>query len=216
MAEPSRLVLATANPGKVRELTELLGDQFLVAARPGDLAETVEDGKTLLENATKKAVEVFVHTGCMAMADDTGLFVEALGGKPGVRSARFAGPDSDDAANRAKLLEELTGFGNEPDRRRAYFETVVAIVGASTTTGSGEDDAVTGPVVTQLAPLVGRGRVHGHIVTAPRGDGGFGYDCIFQPDDGDGRTFAEMDLAEKQAISHRHLALAQARKLLTD
>jgi XTP/dITP diphosphohydrolase len=208
------LVLATGNQGKVRELIDLLGDEFVVEARPGDLPETVEDGRTLLENATKKAVEVFVHTGSMAMADDTGLFVEALGGKPGVRSARFAGPDSDDAANRTKLLDELAKYGDDPGRRRAYFETVVAIVGSSTTAGALDQDGATDPSITQLAPLVGRGRVHGHIVTSPRGDAGFGYDSVFQPDDGQGRTFAEMGLAAKQAISHRSMALAQARKLL--
>ena len=220
MAEPRRLVLATGNLNKVRELADRLGDAFVVEPRPDDLPETNEDGATLLDNATKKAVEVFVHTGVMAMADDTGLFVEVLDGRPGVRSARFAGPQADDAANRARLLAELEPFGDDPLRRRAYFETVIAIVGAD----SGHGVAVRGgdrgsapshpEAVRPLIPLIGRARVHGRIVTEPRGDGGFGYDPIFEPDEGQGRTFAEMPLADKQAISHRSRALAEARRLL--
>jgi XTP/dITP diphosphohydrolase len=220
VVEPIRLVLATGNPGKIRELTDLLGDRFTIEPRPMDLAETVEDGKTLLENATKKAVEVFAHSGAMALADDTGLFVKSLGGKPGVRSARYAGRRADDAANRARLLTELASVRDGPDSRRAYFETVVVVVGAPTGTAGSAGDEVdgagprSGPEVTQLVPLVGRGRVYGHVVTEERGGSGFGYDALFQPDGVDGRTFAEMSLAEKQAISHRSRALAQVREQL--
>jgi len=213
MAQRRRLYLATGNPGKVRELSDLLGDRFEILARPDDLADTVEDGRTLLDNATKKAVEVFAHTGEMAMADDTGLFVEALGGRPGVRSARYAGGDGGDRANRTKLLNELAKVGDDPAARRAYFETVVVIVGSSTQ-GQTQPGEPSQGAPMHLVPLVGRGRVHGHIVNKPRGQGGFGYDAVFQPDEGDGRTFAEMGLAEKQAISHRGRALAQARRLL--
>ncbi len=208
-------MLATGNAGKVRELTDLLGGRFSIEPRPRDLPETIEDGRTLLDNATKKAVEVFAHTGAMALADDTGLFVSALDGRPGVRSARFAGPNSNDALNRAKLVDEMADV--EAERRGAYFETVVAIVGADFTerSGDGENPRNTGPAAAvPLVPLVGRGRVHGRIATEPRGEGGFGYDALFIPDEGDGRTFAQMTLAEKQVISHRSRALAQAQQLL--
>ena len=187
MTDRPQLVLATANPNKVAELTDLLGDGFEISPRPDDLADTVEDGATLEENAIKKATEVSDHSAAVALADDTGLFVEALAGRPGVESARFAGPQADDGANRARLLTELAG----EDNRCAYFETVIAVVG-----------------VEPGRPIIGRGRVHGWIVEHARGEHGFGYDSLFQPDLGDGRTFAEMTLAEKQALSHRRLALS--------
>jgi len=218
--DPTRLVLATTNPGKVRELGDLLGPRFVVEARPDDLPETIEDGRSLLENATKKAVEVFVHTGVAALADDTGLFVEALGGAPGVKSARYAGPGRDDQANRVKLLDDLAGTSN----RRAYFETVIAIVGLEAV-GIKPAEVETGgkdpyedpwePGVRPLVPLVGRGRVQGRIVEVPRGENGFGYDPLFEPVEGDGRTFAEMSLEDKQVLSHRRRALAEVGRLLS-
>lgn len=217
MPEPILLVLATGNAGKVRELTDLLGGRFAIEPRPRDLPETIEDGRTLLDNATKKAIEVFAHTGAMALADDTGLFVSALDGRPGVRSARFAGPNSNDALNRAKLLDEMADV--KAEERGAYFETVVTIVGAHFTErpSDGQNPSNTGPAAAvPLVPLVGRGRVYGRIATEPQGEGGFGYDALFIPDEGDGRTFAQMTLAEKQAISHRSRALAQAQQLLAD
>lgn len=183
------LVLASTNAGKLAELADLLGDRYRVVARPADLADTVEDGDTLEYNATKKATEVAAHAGADALADDTGLFVDALGGRPGVHTARYAGPEADDAANRVKLLGELSDREG-PAARRAEFRTVIALVRAD---GSS---------------VLAEGRVVGSIAPAERGERGFGYDPLFVPDEGDGRTFAEMSLAEKQGLSHRARALA--------
>lgn len=177
--------MASTNRGKVAELVELLGDRFSVQPRPSDLADTVEDGETLEANATKKAREVSDHTGGLALADDTGLFVDALDGLPGVRTARYAGEQADDADNLAKLLAELDGA----DDRRARFRTVIAVADA--------DGSV------HLAT----GTVEGDIAVAPAGDAGFGYDPVFVPREGDGRTFAQMTSAEKGMISHRGRAL---------
>lgn len=182
-------MLASANPGKVAELADLLGDRYRVLARPDDLAGTDEDGETLEANALKKAREVVDHVGHDALADDTGLFVEALGGRPGVRTARYAGPEASDGDNRALLLEELAGREG-PVARRAEFRTVVALVRANGST------------------VVAEGRVAGSIAAAPRGERGFGYDALFVPVEGDGRTFAEMSLDEKHRFSHRARALA--------
>lgn len=179
------LIVASSNPGKIAELVDLLGSRFEVRPRPTDLAETVEDGETLEANATKKAVEVSAHAGAAALADDTGLFVDALDGRPGVRTARYAGPDATNEQNVAKMLAELDGITD----RRARFRTVIAL-----TDPAGE---------TRLAT----GTVEGVIATERRGVDGFGYDPIFIPDDGDGRTFAEMGKSEKQQISHRARAL---------
>ena len=184
------LVLATANSHKVTELQALIaqkyGESTTVLERPAGLAETVEDGATLEQNALKKAVEVAGFCGQVALADDTGLFVAALDGRPGVRSARFAGPGSNDGDNVAKLLRELDG---QPDRS-AYFETVMALWWPD---GS---------------RYVASGRIEGQIVESPRGSAGFGYDPVFEPFAGDGRTFGEMSESEKNSFSHRKLALA--------
>lgn len=180
-----RLVVASTNPGKIAELVELLGHRFEVLARPDDLADTVEDGDTLEANATKKASEVAAATGHLAVADDTGLFVDALGGRPGVRTARFAGPDATDDQNVAKMLADLDGV----EDRRARFRTVIAMTDPDGT--------------TRLAS----GAVEGTLATARTGDGGFGYDPIFIPDEGDGLTFAQMGRPAKQRISHRARAL---------
>jgi XTP/dITP diphosphohydrolase len=190
VTEPDRppLVVASTNRGKIAELTDLLAEHFTVLGRPDDLADTVEDGDTLQANAEKKAAEVATHTGHAALADDTGLFVEALGGRPGVWTARYAGPNADDGDNRAKLLEELTGVA-EPDRT-AEFRTVVALV---------RPDG---------GRLVADGRVAGRIAQSERGKRGFGYDPLFVPDEGDGRTFAEMTREDKHQLSHRARALA--------
>lgn len=190
MAEPAgarpALVLATGNQGKVTELCDLLGDRFDVTGRPEGLAETVEDADTLEGNALKKAHEVAAATGSAALSDDTGLFVEALGGRPGVRSARYGAPGTGPDGGIARLLGELEGVVD----RRASFRTVVVLVEAD------------------RSELIANGRVDGVITTEPRGDDGFGYDPVFVPDEGDGRTFAEMRRAEKGAISHRGRALA--------
>lgn len=182
------LTLATANPDKVVELEALMGDRYEVLARPVDLADTVEDGDSLAANATKKGREVAQHVGTLAVADDTGLFVDALGGRPGVWTARYAGPDASSAANVAKLLAELDGV--EASDRGAHFTTVIAAVW---------------PDGTELTV---EGRVDGVITDRIRGEAGFGYDPVFAPTEGDGRTFAEMSAVEKNRISHRGRAIA--------
>lgn len=181
------LVLASANPGKVAELADLLAEHYQVLSRPDDLADTIEDGETLEANALKKASEVAAHSGCDALADDTGLFVDALDGRPGVRTARFAGEQATDADNRAKLVEELRGL--PPEARGAEFRTVVALV------------------VVGGETVLAEGSVSGTISAEPRGERGFGYDPLFVPSEGDGRTFAEMTLEEKHGFSHRARAL---------
>ena len=142
---------------------------------------------TLQGNAIIKAVEVANFAEAWAIADDTGLEVNSLGGAPGVFSARYAGEPADDAANRRKLLAELDGITD----RSARFRTVVALV-----SWQGDMHYVTGECA-------------GVIAHSERGANGFGYDSLFVPDDGDGRTFAEMSAAEKDAISHRARAMAQ-------
>ncbi len=186
MSKPWKLVLATRNAGKVRELRDLLAGLpvtlYTVADFPGAPAVD-EDAPTLEGNALKKARALHAHTGLPALADDTGLEVTALGGRPGVHSARFAGPDASDADNRARLLEALAGATD----RSARFRTVVALV-----TADGKHTF--------------EGICTGRIVAAERGTGGFGYDALFVPD-GETRTFAELSPAEKNALSHRGQAL---------
>lgn len=182
-----RLVLATRNPGKVAELRARLaglGVDLLSAAEVDGAPEVDEDRDTLRGNAEKKALALHAHTGLAALADDTGLEVDALNGAPGVYSARFAGPEADDAANRAHLLARL---GDAADRA-ARFRTVLAFA-------DGTDVRFFDGVC------------EGTILREEQGDGGFGYDALFVPADGDGRTFAEMDKDEKNRISHRGRAL---------
>ena len=178
-----RLVCATANPHKVREIAAVLGDAVDLIPRPVHVPDVVEDADTLTGNARLKAVALCDATGLAAVADDTGLEVDALDGAPGVHSARYAGERSTDADNVAKLLAALQGV--EHDRRTARFRTVALV----RCPRGGETQA--------------EGIVEGHIAVEPRGIDGFGYDPIFVPVDGDGRTFAEMTAAEKNAISHR-------------
>lgn len=179
--QPLQLVAATANPHKLVEIAAILGSAVELLPRPGDLGEVVEDGDTLEANARLKAVAVCGHTGQAAVADDTGLEVAALGGAPGVKSARYAGEHADDADNRTRLLEELEGAAD----RSARFRTVAVVAFPD----GGE--------------MLAEGMTTGTIAVAPRGDGGFGYDPVFVPDGGDGRTFAEMSPDEKNAVSHR-------------
>ncbi len=178
------LVLATANPDKAAEIQAILETAGVtVVPRPRWVPEVPETGSTLLENARLKAVSLQVATGRAAVADDTGLEVEALGGAPGVYSARYAGEGASYADNVAKLLDELDRV---PDgRRRAKF---VAIAFVS---------------FPDHSELWETGVVEGEISLWPRGLGGFGYDPVFVPDEGDGRTFAEMSTAEKHTVSHR-------------
>ena len=190
-----QIVLATRNPGKVAELRALLADlpvELVSAADVEGAPEVEEDAPSLEGNARKKAEALHRHTGLPALADDTGLEVDALGGAPGVHSARFAGPDAADAANRAKLLNDLSGAAN----RSARFRTVLAFA---------EGDEM----------QFFEGVCEGTITEVERGVGGFGYDALFQPD-GKTRTFAEMPAEAKNQISHRGRALQQFATFLDD
>lgn len=184
MGLPPRLVVATKNPDKVREVQAVLAavapEVDLVVG--GEWPDVAEIGATLEENALIKARVVAAATGMPAVADDTGLEVDALGGAPGVHTARYAGPDGDYAANRAALLEALRGTAD----RRARFRTVVALV------------------VPGEAEVLAEGVLEGRITTTERGSRGFGYDSIFEVA---GRTLAEMGEGEKNRISHRARAL---------
>lgn len=174
-----RLFLATRNPGKVTELSDLLdGLPVEVLPCPEFVPPTVEDTDSLEGNAAKKAHEVCAATGAAALADDTGLFVDALDGAPGVDTAEFGGP--------RRLLEAL----GDRSPRSARFRTVLVVAYPD-----GRPD------------LVVSGVAEGHIARELRGEHGFGYDPIFVPADGDGRTFAEMDPSEKGRLSHRGRAL---------
>ena len=175
-----RLVAATANPAKLAEIAAILGDEVELLPRPPEVPDVVEDAPTLEGNARLKAEAICAATGLAAVADDTGLEVVALGGAPGVCSARYAGEGATDDDNVTRLLAEMA----DATDRRAAFRTVALV--------SGPD----GEVLAQ-------GVCTGTIATERRGAGGFGYDPIFVPDEGDGRTFAEMEPAEKHAISHR-------------
>ncbi len=195
MPSPYPLVLATRNAGKVRELRALLADLPVALHAAADFPcapEIEEDRPTLEGNARKKAEALHRHTGLPALADDTGLEVYALGGAPGVRTARFAGPEASDAANRAELLRRLEHVAV----RGAQFRTVVALAEAGGT-------------------CCAEGVCRGRIARAPQGAGGFGYDPVFVPE-GAEKTFAEMDAAAKNAVSHRARALRELKALLRD
>ena len=184
--KPLTLILATRNPGKVIEMRALLADLPVVLRAASDVVGAPgidEDAPTLAGNAAKKALALHNHTGLPALADDTGLEVEALDGRPGVHSARYAGPSADDAANRALLRQELTGVSN----RAARFRTVIAFA---------EEGTV----------RYFEGICTGRLLTEERGTGGFGYDPLFVPDR-ETRSFAELSPETKNAISHRARAL---------
>jgi XTP/dITP diphosphohydrolase len=197
---PLRVVLATANPHKTSEIRSILaaaGVPVELVPRPDDVPDVVEDAPDLAGNARLKAVALATATGLPALSDDTGLEVDALDGRPGVRSARYAGEDADPAANVAKLLDELASVPAE--RRTARFRTVAM---------------VRWPDGREVAA---EGVVEGVIAPSPSGGGGFGYDPVFVADEADGRTFAELDGAAKDAISHRGRALrAIATRLAAD
>jgi XTP/dITP diphosphohydrolase len=181
-----KLVLATANPDKAAEIRAVLRDAGLdveLVARPGDVPEVDETGTTLEDNARLKAVALCGATGLPAVADDTGLEVDALGGAPGVYSARYAGEDVTYADNVAKLLRGLAGV--DAAARTARFSTVAL---------------ARWPDGREVAAI---GEVEGVIAAEARGEGGFGYDPVFVPVEGDGRTFAEMSAEEKHRVSHR-------------
>ena len=175
-----KLVLASANPDKAREIAAIL-EGFDVVPRPSDVPDVEETGSTLMANARLKAQALVSATGEAAVADDTGLEVAALDGAPGVYSARYAGEGATYADNVAKLLDALRGSVD----RRARFRTVALAM------------------FPDGREVVAEGIVDGVIAEVARGDGGFGYDPVFVPDDGDGRTFAELTVEEKNRISHR-------------
>ncbi len=181
-----KLVLATANPDKAAEIRAVLHDAGVdveLLPRPADVPEVDETGVTLEDNARLKAVALCEATGLPAVADDTGLEVDALGGAPGVFSARYAGEDATYADNVEKVLGALVGV--EAAARTARFSTVAL---------------ARWPDGREVAAI---GAVEGVIATEARGDAGFGYDPLFVPVEGDGRTFAEMSAEEKHRVSHR-------------
>ncbi len=187
-----KLIFATNNAHKLEEVRAIVGTQFeLVTLREAGITEDIpEEEPTIEGNALAKARYVWQKTGCDCFADDTGLEVDALGGAPGVHSARYATDGHDFAANREKLLREMDG----KKVRTARFRTVVALIEGG-------------------AERCFEGVVEGEITTKERGEGGFGYDCLFQPL-GYERTFAELAAEEKNAISHRGRAVAKLAKWL--
>jgi len=190
----TRWVLATANAHKAAELARMFdGLGVEVVPRPADVAMPEETGKTSLANARLKARAVALATGEVALADDSGLEVDALGGDPGVLSARYAGEAADDAANNARLLAELAGIHGP--NRRARFRCVLVLASPD------------GKEVTA------EGRIEGFVLEGVQGAGGFGYDPLFQPE-GDTRSFAEYAPEEKNAVSHRGRAAIKLRESL--
>ena len=185
-----RVVLASGNAGKLREFSELLGASGLTLVRQSELGiiPPPETGTTFLDNALIKARNAARASDLPAIADDSGIEVDALGGAPGVYSARYAGEDAGDEANLAKLLAALEGL--PPERRSARYRCVIVFVAHA------EDSR----------PLVGEGSWEGHIIAERRGSGGFGYDPSFVPV-GESRTVAEMPAAEKNLQSHRGQAM---------
>ena len=193
-----RILIASTNRHKRRELERLvapLGIEVTTPDRvPGGIPEVDEDCATFEGNATKKAAAAARATRGWALADDSGLEVEHLGGAPGVRSARYAGEPSDDAANNAKLLRELAGVAGE--NRSARFVCALALADPE------------GEIVAEL-----QGVAHGRVLSAPRGDSGFGYDPLFLfTEPGfvqSGKTFAELGTDEKSSVSHRARAVRE-------
>ncbi len=198
MTEKLTLVVATTNPGKLEELHELLAglavELLSLADFPG-MPEVSEDGATYFENARKKALAVARWTALPALADDSGLEVDALAGAPGVHSARYAGASQDSAANTRKLLQMLRGVAAE--RRRARFRCVIVVA------------------CPDGRELACDASCDGRIIDAARGAQGFGYDPVFFYEPAR-RTFAEMSSAEKQKVSHRGRACAALRPQLEE
>lgn len=196
-----RLVMASANPDKASEIMAMLDPvpDLVVLPRPASVPEVEETGSTLLENARLKARALADATGMAAVADDTGLEVEALDGAPGVYSARFSGEHASYADNVAKLIVELDRVGaSAPAQRRARFRTVALVAFPDG-----------GEVWTE-------GEVEGTIAGQPAGSRGFGYDPVFVPDGGDGRTFSELPAEEKHRMSHRGRAFRALAERLQD
>ena len=195
-----KLVLASGNAGKLAELRDLLvgsGVELIAQSELG-IGDAEETGSTFVENAVLKARHAARASGMAALADDSGLCVDALGGAPGLYSARYAGVHGDNAANNVKLLRELDGV---PDAQRAaHFTCVLALLRRA-------DDP---------DPIIATGRWPGRVLHAPRGEHGFGYDPVFLPDDGGGLGSAELEPALKNRISHRGQALAMLKTALAN
>ena len=195
-----KLVLASGNAGKLAELRDLLvgsGVELIAQSELG-IGDAEETGSTFVENAILKARHAARASGMAALADDSGLCVDALGGAPGLYSARYAGVHGNNAANNAKLLRELEGV---PDAQRAaHFTCVLALLRRA-------DDP---------DPIIATGRWPGRVLHAPRGEHGFGYDPVFLPDDGGGLGSAELEPALKNRISHRGQALAMLKTALAN
>ncbi|HOD29947.1 MAG TPA: XTP/dITP diphosphatase [Syntrophales bacterium] len=191
-----KIVLASRNQGKLREIRELLdglGIEFVSLADIDHPPEVVEDGETFYANALKKAQTIAEYAHCPALADDSGLEVEALRGAPGIHSARYAGPGADDLGNIEKLLRDLEGV--PPERRRAAFRCVLVLCHPD-----GRHQAF-------------EGRWEGRISEVMRGRRGFGYDPVFYLD-GEGKTVAELSVEEKNRRSHRAQAIRQLKRHL--
>ncbi len=192
----NRLLIASGNKDKIKEIKEILKDldiEILSKDDVSDFPDVVEDEDTILGNATKKALEIAEKYDIYTLADDTGFFVEALDGKPGVYAARYAGENCSYQDNRKKLLSEMQGKQN----RNAYFETVMVL-------------AEKGKVIA-----ITTGKVKGKIAESERGNKGFGYDPLFIVDE-TGKTFAEMLPDEKNKISHRGKALKKMKEKITE
>lgn len=187
-----RIIFATNNAHKLEEVKAIIGDSFeLITLREAGITEDIPENEPTIEgNALAKARYVWEKTGCDCFADDTGLEVDALGGAPGVHSARYATDGHDFGANREKLLREMADATN----RAARFRTVVALI------EGGKEHCF-------------EGIVEGTITREEIGEGGFGYDCLFRPE-GYERTFAELAPEEKNAISHRGRAVCKLAKWL--
>ena len=191
-----KLLLATRNEDKVIEIKEILKDldvEIISASQFPDMPDVIEDKDTIKGNSIKKATECAEYSNMLAIADDTGLFVDALDGKPGVYAARFAGENCTYKDNRVKMLKDIKGIEN----RNAQFRTVCALVSSD------------GLIATT------EGIVEGIITEEEIGDNGFGYDAIFRADD-TGKTFGEMTLEDKETISHRSRAFKKMIPILTN
>ncbi|MEY2780206.1 MAG: hypothetical protein RL623_1386 [Actinomycetota bacterium] len=188
-----RAVCASANPHKVAEMFDLMGGIIDLLPRPAELPDVVEDADTLVGNARLKAIAVCDATGLPALADDTGLEVDALHGAPGVRTARFAGEHATDADNRQKMLAELDGKS-----RSCRFRTIALLR------------------FPDGREIIAEGVCEGMIAENEIGDRGFGYDPLFIASEGDGRTFAQMSVDEKHVLSHRGKAFRALSVMLAE
>jgi XTP/dITP diphosphohydrolase len=189
------IVVATKNKGKVAEIEKFLGDLELNILSLADFAamtDAPETGNTFLENAKEKALYYARHTGKLCLADDSGLLVDALGGEPGIYSARYAGEGASDSDNNQKLLEKLKNIPHETFSARFWCSLALADLSGVLATAEGA--------------------VEGVILSKPRGEGGFGYDPLFLLTDGSGKTLAELSSYEKNKISHRGAALEKLAK----